>query len=111
MVVTVTVTKKVRKVKEEIVYLFPRPVFSSQIPPPPVAFPISGTVGKPLADTNFSATREIASGGGSQKAQGSVICPIADLFPGRLTHNGQQFTSPVAALLRLGLGFVPPTKP
>ncbi len=34
MVVTVTVTKKVRKVKEEIVDLFPRPVFSSQIPPP-----------------------------------------------------------------------------
>ena len=32
MVVTVTVTKKVRKVKEEIVNLFPRPVFSSQIP-------------------------------------------------------------------------------
>jgi hypothetical protein len=27
-----TVTKKVRKVKEEIVELFPRPVFSSQIP-------------------------------------------------------------------------------
>jgi hypothetical protein len=41
----VTVTKKVRKVKEEIVDLFPRPVFSSQIPPPPGAFPtISGTV-------------------------------------------------------------------
>jgi len=30
-----TVTKKVRKVKEEMVDLFPRPVFSSQIPPPP----------------------------------------------------------------------------
>jgi hypothetical protein len=39
-----TVTKKVRKVKEEIVCLFPRPVFSSQIPPPPVAWTISGTV-------------------------------------------------------------------
>ena len=39
-----TVTKKVRKVKEEIVDLFPRPLFSSQIPPPP-AFPtIPGTV-------------------------------------------------------------------
>ena len=34
MVVTETVTKKVRKVKEEIVELFPRPVKSSQIPPP-----------------------------------------------------------------------------
>jgi len=75
-----TVTKKVRKVKEEIVDLFPHTMFSSQIPPPPVAFPISGTVGKPLAGTNFSATREIASGGESQKAQGSVICP-ADFFP------------------------------
>jgi hypothetical protein len=41
--VALTVTKKVRKVKEEIVDLFPRPVFSSQIPPPPGAFPISGT--------------------------------------------------------------------
>jgi hypothetical protein len=39
-----TVTKKVRKVKEEIVRLFPPPVFSSQIPSPPGAFPISGTV-------------------------------------------------------------------
>jgi hypothetical protein len=29
-----TVTKKVRKIKEEIFGLFPRPVFSSQIPPP-----------------------------------------------------------------------------
>ena len=46
-----TVTKKVRKVKEEILDLFPRPVFSSQIPPPPVAFAISGTVvGLPLAN-------------------------------------------------------------
>ena len=43
MVVTETVTKKVRKVKEEIVALFPRPVFSSQIPPPAGAFAISGT--------------------------------------------------------------------
>jgi hypothetical protein len=50
-----TVTKKVRKVKEEIVSLFPRPVFSSQIPPPPRPWTISGTVGKPLASTNFSA--------------------------------------------------------
>ena len=33
-----TVNKKVRKLKEEIVYLFPRPVFSSQIPSPPIAF-------------------------------------------------------------------------
>ena len=33
-----TVTKKVRKVKEEILDLFPRPVFSSQISPPPGAF-------------------------------------------------------------------------
>ena len=43
--VCVTVTKKVRKVKEEILDLFPRPVFSSQIPPPPVAWTISGTLG------------------------------------------------------------------
>jgi hypothetical protein len=34
-----TVTKKVRKVKEDMVNLFPRPVFSSQIPPPPELFP------------------------------------------------------------------------
>jgi hypothetical protein len=40
-----TVTKKVRKVKEEIVGVFPPPVFSSQIPPPPIAWTISGTVG------------------------------------------------------------------
>ena len=40
-----TVTKKVRKLKEEIVGLFPRPVFSSQIPPPPSPWTISGTVG------------------------------------------------------------------
>ena len=40
-----TVTKKVRKVKEEIVDLFPRPVFSSQIRSPLELFPISGTVG------------------------------------------------------------------
>jgi len=39
-----TVTKKVRKVKEEIVDLFPHPVFSSQIPSPPVAWTIPGTV-------------------------------------------------------------------
>ena len=41
--VALTVTKKVRKVKEEIVALFPRPVLSSQIPPPPIAWTISGT--------------------------------------------------------------------
>jgi len=63
-----TVTKKVRKVKEEIVELFP--VFSSQIPPPLELFPISGWRGggKPLASTNFSATREIAGEGGFPKS-------------------------------------------
>jgi hypothetical protein len=40
-----TVTKKVRKVKEEIVGLFRRPVKSSQIPPDAGTWTIYGTVG------------------------------------------------------------------
>jgi hypothetical protein len=58
-----TVTKKVRKVKEEIVDLFPRPVFSSQIPPPPVAWTISGTLGVAVSGHKLLGDREKFLGG------------------------------------------------
>jgi hypothetical protein len=59
-----TATKKVRKVQEVIVNLFPCPVFSSQIPPPPIAWTRSGTLGVAVASgTNFWAIERNFLGG------------------------------------------------
>ena len=65
--VVVTVTKKFRKVKEEIVGLFPRPVKSSQIPPDAGTWTISGTLGVAVSQDKLVGDRASFLGGLASK--------------------------------------------